>query len=93
MMADGCEAEDYLGYEWPETDLGDYATSECPCSEYLDTLAGRAFRLCGGDYVNGAEWNQEIDTSGCVALTSTITSSLCQAAAVSQSFFGSTVAM
>ena len=78
-----CEAEVYLGYEWPETDIGDYATSECPCSEYLDTLAGTASRFCGGDYTNGAEWSQEIDTSDCVALTSTITSSLCQVVAVS----------
>ncbi len=79
--SDGCEAEIIEGYTWDETDLGDYASSECPCSEYLDTLAGRAFRYCGGDYRNGAQWSQEIDASACVALTST-TSRLCQAAAV-----------
>ncbi len=80
---DGCESGTFLGFEWKESDLGDYASSECPCSEYLDTLAGRAFRYCGGDYRNGARWSQEIDTSACVALTSNITSRLCQAAAVS----------
>ena len=80
---DGCEAETFSGYKWPETDLGDYAISLCPCSEYLDTLAGKALRYCGGDYTYGAQWSQEIDTSACVALTSNITSRLCQAAAVS----------
>lgn len=84
IILDGCEAESFGGYTWEETDLGEYASSKCPCSEYLDTLAGRALRFCGGDYTNGARWIQEVDTSACVALTSFTTSRLCQAAAVSQ---------
>ena len=85
-VIDGCGAEVFHEFEWPETDLGDYTSSECPCSEYLDTLAGKALRYCDGDYTNGARWSQVVDTSACVALTSTTTRRLCQAAAVSYSY-------
>ncbi len=67
---------------WEETDLGDYASSDCPCSEYLLSLAGRAFRFCGGDYVNGAQWSDEVDVTECVALSSQATRRLCQAVTV-----------
>ncbi len=70
---------------WEETDLGDYASSDCPCSEYLLSLAGRAFRFCGGDYVNGAQWSgDEVDVTECVALSSQTTKRLCQAITVSE---------
>ena len=82
FIIDGCESAVFLDFQWPETDLGDYASSECPCSDYLDALAGRAYRYCGGDYTNGAQWSQEIDKSACVALRFSTTSRLCQAAAV-----------
>ena len=49
-----------------ETDLGDYASSDCPCAEYLLSLAGRAFRFCGGDYGNGAQWSDKVDVTRCV---------------------------
>lgn len=81
---DGCEAEnDHIDIEWPETDLGVYTNSACPCSEFIGTLAGRALRFCGGDYVNGARWNDNVVTKYCVALTSAITGRLCKAAKVS----------
>lgn len=83
MQIDGCESDKFSGYKWVETDLGDYATSDCPCSEHLNTLAGQVLRYCGGDYTNGAQWSSEIDTSACVALISSITSQLCMAADVS----------
>ena len=82
---DGCEAETTDGgYEWVETDLGDYASSDCPCAEYLLSLAGSAFRFCGGDYGNGAQWSDEVDVTECVALSSQTTRRLCQAIIVSR---------
>ncbi len=83
LYIDGCEAETFKGYDWPETALGDYASSECPCAEFLDSLAGRVLRSCGGDYVNGAQWSQEIDNGTCATLMSDITKRLCQAVFVS----------
>ena len=84
FYVDGCEAETTDGgYEWVETDLGDYATSDCPCAEYLLSLAGSAFRFCGGDYGNGAQWSDQVDVTGCVALSSDTTRRLCQAIIVS----------
>ena len=83
LIADGCEMETTGEYEWTETDLGDYASTECPCFQFLDSLAGSSLRFCGGDYTNGARWNDEADTSMCVALTSSITERLCLAASVS----------
>ncbi len=60
-------------------------SSDCPCFEYLLSLAGRAFRFCGGDYVNGAQWSgDEVDVTECVALSSQATRRLCQAVTVSQ---------
>ncbi len=35
MHADGCnESSTGGGYMWEETGLGDYASSDCPCSEF-----------------------------------------------------------
>lgn len=81
MFVDGCEEMMYNGITWPETDLGDRASAECPCSDIIGLLAGRAKRLCGGDYSNGAYWINEVDTSGCAAVKSSITGELCRAAA------------
>lgn len=65
------------------TNLGEYARVDCPCSQFLGSLAGTALRFCGGDFDNGAYWTDYIDISLCVTLMSTMTSNLCQAAAVS----------
>ena len=73
----------FAGYTWPETDLRDYASVECPCSEFIGSLAGKVYRYCGGSYLHGAYWINEIDNSRCVAITSVITGNLCQAAFVS----------
>ena len=83
FLVDGCEPEGFRGFQWEEVDLNDYARSVCPCSQYLDALAGMASRYCGGDYTNGARWSQEVDTGDCVIHKSSITNRLCQAAAVS----------
>ncbi len=64
---------------WEETDHGDYASSDCPCSEYLLSLASRAFRFCGGDL-------RYVDATECVALSSQATRRLCQAVTVSQDY-------
>lgn len=77
---DGCEESYFNGTLWPETDLGLYAMLDCPCSHLLNELAGQSLRLCGGDYIGGAHWSDDIST--CVALTSVITGNLCQAATV-----------
>ena len=81
-MIDGCEAEEFDDYLWPETDLRDFASVECPCSEFLSSLAGRATRYCDGDYVNGAHWSGTVDTSKCAIYSSNLTDTLCDAAGV-----------
>ena len=75
-------AEIYKDYEWPETDIGDYGSSDCPCSDVLGTLAGRAFRICGGDGVGNAQWSEKVNVIECVAITSDTTKRLCQIAQV-----------
>lgn len=73
---------EFEGIQWPETDVRDYASVECPCSEFVGSLAGRAARYCAGDYVYGAYWKNTADFSMCVANTSVITGTLCDAAVV-----------
>ena len=65
--------------EWPETSLGDTASVPCPCAEFAGSLAGRAYRYCGGTFSQGAYW-EEFDISRCEALNSMITRRLCVAA-------------
>ena len=83
LSLDGCESELFKDSVWPETELGVHASSQCPCAEFLDSLAGRVLRFCGGDYSNGAQWSENVDTSMCAALMSDVTNILCEAAAVS----------
>ena len=61
--------------------LAENSTSSC--ADFLDTLAGVAFRFCGGNYVGGALWSDTFDANLCAAVTSNITSQLCKAATVS----------
>ena len=65
--------------EWPETSLGDTASVPCPCAEFAGSLAGRAYRYCGGTFSQGAHW-EEFDISRCEALSSMTTRRLCVAA-------------
>lgn len=81
----------FEGLFWPETDVRDYASVECPCSEFVGSLAGRAARYCAGDYVNGAYWQSTADYSMCAAKNSIITGTLCEAAAVCDQGFISTL--
>ena len=76
-VIDGCEEVRFDGYTWPETDLRDYASIECPC---FKLIGSQVHRYCGGSYLHGAHWSNEIDDSRCVA--SDITRNLCQAANV-----------
>ena len=78
-----CVAEIYKDYEWPQTDIGDSGSSDCTCSDVLGTLAGRAFRFCGGDGVGNAQWSEKVNMTECVAITSDTTKRLCQIARVS----------
>lgn len=82
---DGCESETTGDFVWSETELGEYASAECPCSEFVGSLSGMALRYCGGDYQTGARWSNEstIDTSMCAVLSSDITARLCEVASVS----------
>ena len=59
---------------WPETDLGQTASVNCPCGT-LDTTSYQATRVCGGDYTSGAEWRSG-DVSPCVFSDTTLR--LCQ---------------
>ena len=68
--------------DWPETNLGNTASAPCPCSEFAGSLAGRAYRYCGGTSSQGARWERKIDISSCEALNLEITGRLCEAAKV-----------
>ena len=63
--------------------MGEYATSNCPCSGFLGILAGRVFRFCEGGSVSGTQWSSEVNTTECVAIMSETTQRLCQVAEVS----------
>lgn len=77
--------ENYLGYTWPETNLGSSPTAPCPCVEILgSTLAGVVRRSCGGTYTQGAVWSDEVDSSNCATSKSDITARLCDAAMVTE---------
>ena len=76
----------FMGLLWPETDLGQYANVECPCYDIIRSLAGRAFRLCDGNYSSSAYWSNGVDISLCVTESSDITSALCQAAMVNTGY-------
>ena len=79
-MLDGCNKEVFMGVTWPETSLDVSVNVSCPCAEFAGSLAGRAFRYCGGTYSQGARWDNFADISGCSALNSEITRQLCEAA-------------
>ena len=80
---DGCNQENFRGYEWPEINLGTNATVPCPCAEYSGSLAGRIFRYCTGTFSQQAQWSTTLDSSQCTALNSAQTRLLCEAAQVS----------
>ena len=71
-----------MGVDWPETNLGVTVNVPCPCTEFAGSLAGRAFRYCGGTYSQGARWEASADISDCSALNSETTRRLCEAARV-----------
>ena len=37
-----------MGITWPETSLDVSVNVSCPCTKFAGSLAGRAFRYCGG---------------------------------------------
>ena len=43
---------------WPETEIGETVTVSCPCGSPRSSLllALKATRSCGGNYNNGAQW-------------------------------------
>ncbi len=50
--------------EWPEADLGENVTVQCPCGN-LSALSGgnenfvrTASRICGGSFSDGAVWEE-----------------------------------
>ena len=50
---------------WPESNLGESVTVPCPCGGLdLQSSSLVATRMCGGDYTNGAEW-EEPDVVNC----------------------------
>ena len=83
LLLDGCNRENFRGYEWPEINLGTSASVPCPCAEYSGSLAGRIFRYCTGTFSQQAQWSTTLDSSRCTALNSAQTGLLCEAAQVS----------
>ena len=72
---------------WPEADLGQVITIQCPCGNLSNFLADdvsnfnrTASRRCGGDFSAGAVWDDPMDRS---CNFSSATRRLCQVADVS----------
>ena len=90
IYLDGCnyskdsidiDSETAIDIDWPETNLGITVSVPCPCAEFAGSLAGRAFRHCGGTYSQGARW-EDFDVGNCNILKSETTLHLCKAAKV-----------
>lgn len=69
---------------WPESDLGERPFLQCPCGSLFDlegaAINRNASRMCGGDFTNGAVWEDSMDTE---CDLSDATRRLCQVASVS----------
>lgn len=77
-IADGCQSSNSsvssqsgdpnlsIVITWPETDIGQTVYVGCPCGELSISTEQEllASRYCGGDFTNGAEW-QEADIAAC----------------------------
>ena len=49
--------------DWPTTKMGDVAYVNCPCSGLTigsNRAQLQASRFCGGDFINGAEWQMPV---------------------------------
>lgn len=95
MLVDGCPADvtelPALSHEglpvilnWPEIDIGTNYILKCPCGN-LSAIEGEvnrnASRFCGGDFINGAEWQEPLQQA---CNFSTATRRLCQVTNVSE---------
>ena len=49
---------------WPETNIGVLAIVDCPCGTSGASVKLKATRYCGGDFTNGASWD-EPDVTKC----------------------------
>ena len=83
LPSDGCASEpiaDFPQLFWPETDLGQVASVECPCG---DSSLGMGHpvgsRMCVGDFSVGARWSSPL-TDACDF--SNTEQSLCQVSTV-----------
>lgn len=64
LVADGCPSvvdsscSKDSTIVWPETEIGETVTVSCPCGSPRSSLlpALKATRSCGGNYNNGAQW-------------------------------------
>lgn len=72
--SDGCAAENTsvpkmskfdkdIFILWPETNIGINQSEPCPCGNLIgdDFVMRRAYRYCGGDFTNGAMWQEPRD--------------------------------
>ena len=41
---------------WPETDIGQTASVDCPCGSLSSANGLNAIRYCGGDFILGGNW-------------------------------------
>ena len=43
---------------WPETDIGQTASVDCPCGSLSSANRLTAIRYCGGDFILGGNWTE-----------------------------------
>ncbi len=87
---DGCQADSTIlnfdlniTIEWTETNIGDTAYTLCPCGDIASETNLYANRYCGGNFVEGGEWE-----AGNVAVCnfSSLARELCELADVTEQF-------
>ena len=69
---------------WPESDLGERRSLQCPCGSLFDlqgaAINRNASRVCEGTFTNGARWGPSMHTQCDLSDT---TRRLCEVASVS----------
>lgn len=89
MFTDGCPQDTtgnasrsvYPEIEWPETNLGETRTENCPCGLLsLDSKQLVATRYCSGNFSTGAQWDAPMQDA---CSTSRIATRICELSDVS----------
>ena len=53
-----------INITWPEANIGEHIRVNCPCGNSSQEEGLQARRYCGGDFTDGAQW-EEPDIEAC----------------------------